>query len=205
MARAAFAAYDRALTRFPILTKTVTSVVLFSIGDIFAQTALEGRETLDMARLARQGAWGVLFTPLAHGWYGLLDKMVPGKTTLAVVAKKTALDQLTWTPVINTVFLSSVTLMSTGSVADAVQAVQDKLWPVLKVNWVVWPLLSAINLGLVPPPYRLLFVNFASLGWSAYLSLAANAKAGAPPAATAGGATLATGDAAAAAPGPKLH
>lgn len=124
-----------------------------------------------------QGAWGILFTPLAHGWYNLLDKMVPGKVTASLVLKKTALDQLTWTPVINVIFLSSVTLMSTGSFGAAVQAVQEKLWPVLKVNWVVWPLLSAINLGLVPPPYRLLWINFCSLGWSAYLSMAANAKA----------------------------
>lgn len=119
----------------------------------------------------------MLFTPLAHGWYNLLDKMVPGKVTASIVLKKTALDQLTWTPVINVIFLSSVTLMSTGSVGAAIQAVQDKLWPVLKMNWVVWPVLSAINLGLVPPPYRLLWINFCSLGWSAYLSMAANAKA----------------------------
>lgn len=126
-----------------------------------------------------QGAWGILFTPLAHGWYNLLDKIVPGKVSAAIVLKKTALDQLTWTPVINVIFLSSVTLMSTGSIGAAAQAVHDKLWGVLKVNWVVWPALSAINLGLIPPPYRLLFINFCSLGWSAYLSMAANAKAGA--------------------------
>lgn len=171
-----FAAYDRLLTSNPILTKTVTSVVLFTAGDVMAQRLENGSfENLDAARLARQGAWGALFTPLAHAWYLNLDKWVPG-SGVYVVATKVAADQLTWTPFINTVFLGTVTLMTGAGVGAAVQAVEDKLWPTLKVNWLVWPGLTAINLGLVPPPYRILFINFCSLGWSAFLSNMANSK-----------------------------
>ena len=54
-----------------------------------------------------------------------------------------------------------------------------QLWPTLKVNWLVWPGLTAFNLGLVPPPYRILFINFCSLGWSAFLSNMANKPAAA--------------------------
>jgi len=86
------------------------------------------------------------------------------------------------------VFLSTVTAMQTGSATAAADAVRDKLWPTLKVNWLVWPGLTAFNLGLVPPPYRILFINFCSLGWSAFLSNIANTPAvkeplAAPPAA----------------------
>jgi hypothetical protein len=38
----------------------------------------------------------------------------------------------------------------------------------------------------VPLQYRILFINFCSLGWSAYLSNVANAKSSAMPHASAG-------------------
>lgn len=68
-------------------------------------------------------------------------------------------------------------MMSTGKTEDAVTAVREKLWPTLKMNWLIWPGLTAVNLSMVPPPYRILFINFCSLGWSAYLSNIANTLA----------------------------
>lgn len=66
--------------------------------------------------------------------------------------------------------------METGKPELGIQAIQDKLWPTLKVNWVVWPVLQGINFSLVPLQYRLLYINFCSLFWSAYLSNMAAAK-----------------------------
>ena len=92
-----FAAYDRALTSNPILTKTLTSMVLFTAGDLVAQRLERGSlSSVDAPRLARQAVWGALFTPLAHVWYLNLDRWVPG-AGVSVVARKVALDQLTWT------------------------------------------------------------------------------------------------------------
>jgi hypothetical protein len=85
------AAYDRALTRQPMLVKTLTSAALFGLGDVMSQK-LEGKAGFDWSRLARATAWGTMFAPLAHMWYGQLEKLVPGKGAV-VVAKKVALDQ----------------------------------------------------------------------------------------------------------------
>jgi hypothetical protein len=70
--------------------------------------------------------------------------------------------------------------MTGAGVGAAASAVEEKLWPTLKVNWLVWPGLTAFNLGLVPAPYRILFINFCSLGWSAFLSNMANKPTAAP-------------------------
>ncbi len=66
--------------------------------------------------------------------------------------------------------------METGSAAAGVQKIKDALWPTLKVNWVVWPVLQGINLSVVPLQYRILYINFCSIFWSAYLSNMAAAK-----------------------------
>ncbi|RYG44337.1 Mpv17/PMP22 family protein [archaeon] len=82
--------------------------------------------------------------------------------------------QLPWTVAINVLFFFTSTVMATGDAAAGVRSVEQKLWPTLKVNWLVWPTLQAINFSIVPLPYRILFVNTASLFWSAYLSSMAN-------------------------------
>ena len=88
--------------------------------------------------------------------------------------------QLTWTPVINTAFFFSTTAMATGDLRAAKRQVEDKLWPTLKVNWVVWPVLQAVNMSMVPLQYRLLYINVCSLFWSAFLSNMAADKTNTP-------------------------
>ena len=85
--------------------------------------------------------------------------------------------QLIWTPPINTLFFLYSNWMVTGSTDAAVQDVQEKLWPTLKVNWVVWPVLQAVNMSVVPLQYRLLYINVCSIFWSAFLSGQANTGA----------------------------
>ena len=89
--------------------------------------------------------------------------------------------QLTWTVFINCGFFWTTTFMETGDASAGITKIQEKLWPTLKVNWVVWPVLQAVNLSVVPLPYRILYINFCSLFWSAYLSAQTNSK-GPPPA-----------------------
>jgi len=198
------------LQRHPLATKTLTSALLFGLGDFMSQK-LEGASTLDTARLARMTAWGAIFTPFAHAWYGALDKMIPG-SGMSVVAAKVAADQvrhaqlpclaclpaftpphisltssprlcpppppqLTWTVAINCGFFWTTTFMETGSSSAGIAKIQDKLWPTLKVNWVVWPVLQGISFSVIPLQYRILYINFCSLFWSAYLS---NVNAAAP-------------------------
>ena len=65
------AAYDRLLTRHPLLVKSVTSAVIVAIGDVFAQKAIEKRKKLQWRRLANMGILGLaLVGPGLHFWCG---------------------------------------------------------------------------------------------------------------------------------------
>jgi protein Mpv17 len=177
--------YTRLLATHPIATKTLTSAFLFGAGDLMTQTQFEKKSEIDLPRFGRMVAWGGLFAPLAHVWYGALDRMIPG-AGVTVVASKVIADQLTWTVFINCAFFWSTTVMETGDSNLGIKAIQDKLWPTLKVNWVVWPVLQTINLGFVPLEYRLLYINIASLFWSAYLSKMAATKSSDAPSSSTG-------------------
>jgi protein Mpv17 len=63
-----------------------------------------------------------------------------------------------------------------GSPQDANRAVQTKIWPLMKANWMLWPAVQVINFKFVPPPLQVPFINVVVLGWSAFLALLATSK-----------------------------
>lgn len=89
--------------------------------------------------------------------------------------------QLIWTPPLNLLFFTFSGTLEHHDPAKAFANGQGKLWELLKVNWGVWFPVQTLNFTLVPPQYRVLFVNSVALFWSAYLSsMAADASAAAP-------------------------
>lgn len=203
--------YDECLRKQPLLTKCVTSGILFGVGDRLAQH-LEGRsaaaiesQTEDQdqqlvdkfvdyekehkdesdaalqsaKRTARMMLWGGLgFAPIAHAWYNFIEKLAPGSTAMAV-AKKIAMDQVFFAPSISTTFYMVTQSLEGKSLTDAFQVAKEKVPPTLRVNYMVWPLVHLFTFNFVPLQYRILYINFVSIGWSTFLSQMTNAKASA--------------------------
>eukprot|EP01136_Pigoraptor_vietnamica_P001971 Opistho-1_new@29285 len=71
-------AYNGALASRPIITKAVTSGVLFAVGDVIAQKISAGPDTpFDVGRLVRATTFGtVLLGPLSHFHFNLLQWIV---------------------------------------------------------------------------------------------------------------------------------
>jgi len=67
-------AYDHLLVARPIITKSLTSAVLFGAGDYLGQylerrSAAAGQaKPYDIKRTVRMVGWGAAFGVLAHGW-----------------------------------------------------------------------------------------------------------------------------------------
>jgi len=72
-------------------------------------------------------------------------------------------DQLLFAPINLTVFLSSMAVLE-GS--DPKQKLQSTYWNALSSNWMVWPFIQFANFKFVPLQYRVLVVNFLSIGES---------------------------------------
>lgn len=69
---ALWVAYNELLVSKPILTKALTSLTGFSIGDILAQKFLNKGEPFDKERLLRMALFGFLFHgPTGHYFYGI--------------------------------------------------------------------------------------------------------------------------------------
>eukprot|EP01012_Entosiphon_sulcatum_P057059 TRINITY_DN80782_c0_g1_i1.p1 TRINITY_DN80782_c0_g1~~TRINITY_DN80782_c0_g1_i1.p1 ORF type:complete len:172 (+),score=8.06 TRINITY_DN80782_c0_g1_i1:66-581(+) len=164
--------YLSALKTRPVLTKSAAATVIFGVGGLLAQCVLaNGFVRPDVLKLAHVVAWGgVVFAPLNHCWFHLLDSKIrrPGLSTFAI---KIALDQLVWTPPMLFAFFLSMSLLQGYSWDYAPDRALHKLPIVLQISWVVWPLLRFLGATNVPPRYRVLWLNFWMIPWVTYLVL----------------------------------
>lgn len=81
-------AYGDALIKRPLLTKSVTTCIIYGAGDSFAQLLTKGEKPFDYLRMIRQGAFGLcLLGPFYHKYFGIVDFIVPIKGTTGVFAK----------------------------------------------------------------------------------------------------------------------
>ncbi|KAK4171212.1 hypothetical protein QBC36DRAFT_295563 [Triangularia setosa] len=171
--------YQARLAARPLLTQSITTSLLFGIGDITAQQLVEqrGLANHDLLRTARMAGYGgLVFGPAATTWFRLLSSHVrfpnsPNKTILARVA----CDQGLFAPTFIGIFLSSMAVLEGGSVSEKLS---QSYWPALSTNYLIWPFVQLVNFKFVPLQHRVLFVNVISIGWNCYLSFLNSSSAG---------------------------
>lgn len=168
--------YQARLAARPLLTQSITTSILFATGDSIAQQAVEkrGLANHDLARTGRMALYGgVIFGPAATTWYKILQRNVNLRTNGATIAARVAADQLLFAPTFIGVFLSSMAVLEGGSPSDKLA---KSYVPALTANYMIWPLVQAVNFRFVPLHHRVLFVNVISIGWNCYLSFLNSAK-----------------------------
>lgn len=84
----------------------------------------------------------------------------PGRPNLQTLTH-VGFDQLMFAPINLSIFLSSMALLE-GT--DPKKKLETTYWPALSSNWIVWPWIQFANFKFVPLQYRVIVVNFLSIG-----------------------------------------
>lgn len=131
-------AYNTNLDKYPILTKALTSLVGFFLGDLIAQKFLgEKGADLDKWRLARMASFGFLIHgPIGHYFYSNLDRLIVGKSATKV-ASKVFVDQICWAPIFTAIFFGYLGIAERKSPDQVVQKVRNDTWSGVKASWKV--------------------------------------------------------------------
>lgn len=169
-----WAQYNRALAAQPLLVKALTSLTGFTVGDLLAQKAVEGKEEIDFMRTFRMGAFGALWHgPSGHFFYGFLDKQFVG-TSMKTVFTKVGIDQVIWNPIFGTVFFTYLGLAEGKSTDQIVDKIKADLPTAVTGSWAYWVPAHFVNFRFIPSEQRLLYINCMQIMYNIFLSFLGN-------------------------------
>ncbi|GAB4824113.1 hypothetical protein N2152v2_011159 [Parachlorella kessleri] len=169
--------YQHSVNTNPIATKAAISGVVYSLGDIMAQS-YEGRSVgeWDRARVLRSGLCGfIAHGPLSHIYYLALDSWfahmtLPNSEWVTPVLKM-GVDQTAWSLFWNSTYYVLLGVLKLESPATIAATVRNTWWDLLKAGWRLWPFVHIVTYGLLPVQHRLLFVDAVELVWVTILSV----------------------------------
>ena len=172
-----WARYNAMLEAQPLLTKALTSLTGFTIGDILAQNFVnQDGKPYDPMRTIRLGSFGFLVHgTTGHYFYGFLDSKLPG-TKPQTVATKVFIDQTIWNPIFGLMFFGYLNLVEGKSFEDYKNKIKADLKTAVMGSWAVWVPAHTINFAFVPPSQRLLYINSIQIGYNVFLSFLGNKK-----------------------------
>ena len=91
------------------------------------------------------------------------------QTAAPVVFGKMALDQLLFAPAHTWYYMHAAGFLEGRSWDETTLKISRELWPLLLVNWKVWPLVQILNFKFVAPQLRVLTLNISGMFWMVYV------------------------------------
>jgi protein Mpv17 len=175
--RRAAIGYGKASEKRPIAAATLSTGVIFGLGDVLVQ-APTGE--LEKERTGRMAVYGTgVFGPFLGVWYAhVLPRLVPisGAPTFVPILKKVAYDEAIESSFGAASFLYCVEGMETGSHEAAVKRTKEDFFRVYITDLMVWPAIQFANFYFVPNHLQAAVVALVSVGWGGYLSYVAADK-----------------------------
>eukprot|EP00092_Neocalanus_flemingeri_P098730 GFUD01125902.1.p1 GENE.GFUD01125902.1~~GFUD01125902.1.p1 ORF type:complete len:185 (+),score=47.59 GFUD01125902.1:118-672(+) len=166
--------FRTAYSKHLLATNIIASGGLLMLGDVIQQNielyrGLHRKGTYDWNRSGKMLLIGLFHGAPRHYFYVYLERFIPGKT-ITCAAKKVFIDQTVISVFVDSTFLYGISIMEEQTPAQAWRGLQDKFLQVYLCDWILWPPAQMLNFTLVPPRFRVLFVNVTNLAWSTILS-----------------------------------
>ncbi|KAK7277354.1 hypothetical protein RIF29_18505 [Crotalaria pallida] len=167
--------YLRKIQTHPLVTKSITSSLIFGAADFTSQMiTLHSSASYDLKRASRMAVYGLLILgPSQHMWFNFLSKVLP-KRDVSTTLKKILMGQTLFGPVINTVFFSYNGALQGESGPEIIARLKRDLLPTLLGGAMFWPLCDFVTFKFIPVHLQPLMNSSCAYIWTIYLTYMAN-------------------------------
>ncbi|KAB2030271.1 hypothetical protein ERO13_D05G211700v2 [Gossypium hirsutum] len=146
----------------PIITKSVTTSLIFAAAD-FTSQMITSASSYDSIRTLRMAGYGLLLLgPSQHLWFNLLSKALP-KRDMLTTFKKMFLGQAVFGPLVTTVFFSYNAALQGENAEEIAARLKRDLLPTLISGAMFWPTCDFVTYKFVPVHLQFLFLHMDNL------------------------------------------
>ncbi|KAL2537253.1 Peroxisomal membrane 22 kDa (Mpv17/PMP22) family protein [Forsythia ovata] len=172
---ALFGWYLRMVKSRPIVTKSVTSALIYTAADLSSQTIVgESTEGCDLVRTLRMAGYGMLILgPSLHFWFNFVSRVFPKRDLLSTF-KKIALGQTVYGPAMTVIFFSVNAALQGESGSEIVARLKRDLIPTMIDGVMYWPVCDFFTFKFIPVHLQPLVSNSFSYLWTIYMTHTAN-------------------------------
>ncbi|KAK3020740.1 hypothetical protein RJ639_047868 [Escallonia herrerae] len=162
----------------PILTKSVSSYLIYAAADLTSQMiTLTPSSSIDLLRALRMAGYGlIILGPAQHLWFNFMGRVLP-KRDIVTTLKKLTLGQLTYGPFLYKVqhkFPLSLSLReSAGEIAARLKC---DLIPTMITGLLYWPMCDFFTYKIIPIHLQPLLNSSFSFLWTIYSTYMASLK-----------------------------
>ncbi|KAK9705345.1 hypothetical protein RND81_07G049800 [Saponaria officinalis] len=159
----------------PLLTKSITSSVIYVVSDLTSQTiALPSSEPYDLIRTSRMAGYGLLVLgPTLHYWFNFMSKVLPGRDVLTTV-KKMALGQTVYGPIMTAIFFTLNAALQGENATEIVARLRRDFFPAMLNCVIYWPFCDFVTFRFAPVHLQPLVSNWFSFVWTVYMTYMAS-------------------------------
>ncbi|KAG8390945.1 hypothetical protein BUALT_Bualt01G0136300 [Buddleja alternifolia] len=159
----------------PILTKSISSAIIYGVADITSQViTMESYTAWDSVRTLRMASFGlIILGPAQHVWFNFVGRILP-KRDMTTTFKKLAMGQLFYGPMINGVFFSFNAALQGENGNEIAARLKRDLIPTLLNGLFYWPLCDFFTYKIIPVHLQPLMNSSFSYLWTIYLTYMAS-------------------------------
>lgn len=165
----------------PILTKSITSALIYTAADFTSQTMTRSSsEAYDVIRTFRMAGYGmIILGPSLHFWFNFVSRVLP-KQDLITIFKKMFMGQTIYGPIMTATFFSVNAALQGEKGKEIMARLKRDMLPTMINNVLYWPICDFITFRFVPVHLQPLVSNSFAYVWTIYITyMASLAKAGA--------------------------
>jgi peroxisomal membrane protein 2 len=170
--------YSKSLEQNPILTKASTSGTLYALQEIIAVLATGTGNKESVTKAVKMSSYGFFVSgPLGHVLYSFMETIFKNKTGPSVGILKLLFSNLVISPILNGCYLVALASFAGASLPKAIQLAKSKLLGMMKISWVVFPLVQMYAFKNLAPKFWVPFFNFVAFVFGTMVNIQAKLEA----------------------------
>lgn len=159
----------------PILTKAVTSGIIYTAADFSSQAiSPQTSKPYDLVRTLRMAGIGLIFVgPSMHFWFNTVSKVLP-KRDIATTLMKIVMGQTLFGPAMTAGFFSVNAGLQGENGAEIIARLKRDLLPTMISGVMYWPFCDFVTFKFIPVHLQPLVSNSFAYLWTVYLTYMAS-------------------------------